>query len=59
MDGVLHDVAGPGVRIDHLLAREFLTRWVASLGFFYAPLTLADCGSVAWNMLRYAGQAVP
>jgi ubiquinone biosynthesis protein len=56
LDGVLHDVAGPGVRIDYLMASEFLTRWAASLGLFYAPLEFKDCGAVAWNALRYAGQ---
>jgi ubiquinone biosynthesis protein len=59
LDGVLHDVAGPGVRIDYLMAQEFLTRWVASFGVFHAPLALADCGAVAWSALRYAGQAMP
>ena len=59
LDGVLHDVAGPGVRIDHLMAQEFLTRWVASFGVFHAPLALKDCGAVAWNALRFAGQSVP
>ena len=56
LDGVLHDVAGPGVRIDYLMAQEFLTRWVASFGTFHAPLELRDCGAVAWNALRRAAQ---
>jgi hypothetical protein len=38
LDGVLYDVAGPGVRIDDVIAREFLTRCAASLGIFHAPL---------------------
>ena len=42
LDGVLHDVAGPGVRVDQEIAREFVTRCVASLGFFHAPLTFQD-----------------
>ena len=59
LDGVLHDVAGPGVRIDYLMAQEFLTRWAASFGVFHTPLALRDCGSVAWNALQYAGKSVP
>ncbi len=39
LDGVLYDVAGPDVRIDEVIAREFLTRCAASFGvFLYAPL---------------------
>ena len=40
LDGVLYDVAGPGVRIDEVIAREFLTRCAASLGLFHAPLAV-------------------
>jgi len=58
LDGVLHDVAGPGVRIDRLMAQDFLTRWAASFGVFHAPLALKDCGAIAWNALRHAGRAV-
>jgi ubiquinone biosynthesis protein len=42
LDGVLHDVADDDVRIDTVMAREFLTRWLASFGLFHAPLGLRD-----------------
>jgi len=58
LDGVLHDVAGPDVRIDHIIAREFLTRWVASFGVFYAPLVMKDVVSVGWNAVRRSGRAI-
>ncbi|PWU11518.1 MAG: hypothetical protein C5B51_02440 [Terriglobia bacterium] len=54
LDGVLHDVAGSAVRIDHLLTREFLTRWLASFGLFSAPLQIGDFVAVG----RKTGTAV-
>ena len=42
LDGVLRDVAGEDVRIDRVMAREFLTRWLASFGLFHAPLRVKD-----------------
>jgi ubiquinone biosynthesis protein len=56
LDGVLYDVAGPGVRIDEVIAREFLTRCAASLGVFHAPLEWKDFAAIEWSALRYAIQ---
>jgi ubiquinone biosynthesis protein len=53
LDGVLYDVAGPGVRIDEVIAREFLTRCAASLGIFHAPLEWKDIVAIEWNALVY------
>ncbi|HXB70469.1 MAG TPA: AarF/UbiB family protein [Candidatus Acidoferrales bacterium] len=53
LDGVLYDVAGPGVRIDEVIAREFLTRCAASLGVFHAPLQWKDFAAIQWNALLY------
>jgi ubiquinone biosynthesis protein len=53
LDGVLYDVAGPGVRIDEVIAREFLTRCAASLGIFHAPLEWKDFAAIEWNALLY------
>jgi ubiquinone biosynthesis protein len=47
LDGVLYDVAGPGVRIDEVIAREFLTRCASSLGIFHAPLEWKDFAAIA------------
>lgn len=57
LDGVLHDVAGPGVRIDRIIAREFLTRWAASFGLFHAPLAAGDFVSLQWNALLYPARS--
>jgi ubiquinone biosynthesis protein len=53
LDGVLFDVAGPDVRIDEVIAREFLTRCAASLGVFHAPLQWKDIAAIEWNALLY------
>jgi len=42
LDGVLHDVDESNVRIDEVIAREYLTRWAASAGLFHAPLLVED-----------------
>lgn len=52
LDGVLADVAGPAVRVDRIIARDFLTRWVASLGLFHAPLAMKDLAAAPWSALR-------
>jgi predicted unusual protein kinase regulating ubiquinone biosynthesis (AarF/ABC1/UbiB family) len=49
----LDGVAGPGVRIDQVIAREFLTRCAASLGLFHAPLEWRDFAAIEWNALAY------
>ncbi len=57
LDGVIHDLAGSEVRIDQVIVRYFLTRWAASLGLFYSPLTLRDFLSVEWNALLYPARS--
>jgi len=47
LDGVLRDVQESEVRIDEVIAREYLTRCAASLGIFHAPLTAKD---LTWNL---------
>lgn len=58
LDGVLQDVAGSEVRIDREIALQFLTRWGASFGLFYSPLTVKDFFSIEWNALRYSANAL-
>ena len=41
------------VRIDDVIAREFLTRCAASLGIFHAPLEWKDIAAIEWNALVY------
>jgi ubiquinone biosynthesis protein len=49
LDGVLHDVNESEVRIDEVIAREYLTRWAASFGLFHAPLNAQD---LTWRLGR-------
>uniref|UniRef100_Q027M7 ABC-1 domain protein n=1 Tax=Solibacter usitatus (strain Ellin6076) TaxID=234267 RepID=Q027M7_SOLUE len=56
LDGVLYDIAGPNVRIDEVIAREFLTRCAASLGLFHAPLEWRDFATIPWATVTYAFQ---
>jgi len=59
LNGVLHDIAGAEVHMDSVITREFLTRWISSLGFFHSPLSVKDLAAVEWNTLRYSvGQAI-
>ena len=58
LDGVLRDVAGSEVRIDREIALQFLTRWAASFGLFYSPLTMTDFVSIEWNALLYSADAL-
>ena len=53
LDGVLNDIAGADVRMDEVIVRHFLTRWAASFGLFYSPLTMSDFLSVEWNAMLY------
>ncbi|HJT86387.1 MAG TPA: AarF/UbiB family protein [Bryobacteraceae bacterium] len=53
LDGVLEDIAGPDLRMDQIIARDFLTRWLSSFGLFYSPLTLADFAAIEWQALLY------
>jgi ubiquinone biosynthesis protein len=56
LDGVLHDIAGEEVHIDTVITREFLTRWIASFGWFHAPLATSD---VARAILSAGSRLVP
>jgi len=59
LDGVLYDIAGGSVRMDEVMAREFLTRCAASLGWFHSPLEAKDFAAISWNALRCAARRVP
>jgi predicted unusual protein kinase regulating ubiquinone biosynthesis (AarF/ABC1/UbiB family) len=54
LDGVLHDIAGSEVRMDTVITREFLTRWISSFGLFHSPLSIRDLAAVEWQTLRYS-----
>ena len=50
LDGILHDIAAPNMRMDLALARQFLARWTNS------PLSLFDWIGVEASALLYAGR---
>ena len=53
LDGVLKDIAGADVRIDSVITREFLTRWISSFGLFHSPLALRDLAAIYRQTFRY------
>ena len=53
LDGVLKDIAGADVRIDSVITREFLTRWISSFGLFHSPLALRDLAAIYCQTFRY------
>jgi ubiquinone biosynthesis protein len=53
LDGVLNDVAGSEVRMDHDIIREFVLRLVASFGIDHAPLTLRDFAAVQRSAMLF------
>ena len=53
LDAVLYDVAGSAVRIDEVIAREFLTRFASSVGLFHAPLQWRDLAAIERSALLY------
>jgi predicted unusual protein kinase regulating ubiquinone biosynthesis (AarF/ABC1/UbiB family) len=57
LDGVLQDVAGSDIRIDYVIVREFLTRWLGSFGMFHAPLKLKDFAAVEWQALLFPARS--
>ena len=57
LDGVLEDVAGAEVRIDTVIARDFLARWLRSFGLFHAPLKTRDIVAVQKSALLYPARS--
>jgi ubiquinone biosynthesis protein len=57
LNGVLQDVCGSEVRMDHAMMRHFLTRLAASFGLFYSPLRATDLLALEWNALMYPARA--
>jgi ubiquinone biosynthesis protein len=53
LDGVLHDITGGEVRMDTIVAREFVSRWLRRFGSVPSPLSLADYREAQKSALRY------
>ena len=58
LDGVLHDIAGGALRIDTVIARHYLTRWMASFGVLASPLGLRDFAALPWSALQSSGRSL-
>jgi len=54
LDGVLRDIAGDDVRIDNIVTREFVSRWIRGLGSLPPPLGLADLFAMNRSAFYYA-----
>lgn len=54
LDGVLRDVVGDDVRIDTIVAGEFMSRWFKRAGSLPSPFSLADYFAVQRSALFYA-----
>jgi hypothetical protein len=55
LDGVLHDIAGGDVRIDTIITRDFISRWIWQLGWLPGPFGFADFLEAQKTALLYAG----
>ena len=58
LDGVLQDVGETEIRMDYVILREFLTRWLGSFGMFHAPLQLKDLAAVEWQALSLPARSL-
>jgi ubiquinone biosynthesis protein len=53
LDGVLRDIAGDDIRLDGIIAREFLSRLIVTRGSLPPPFKFEDYLAVQRSMLRY------
>jgi len=56
LDGILHDIAGPSVGMEIVIARQALQNWMAKFADFGSPLHLRDWIRVQFSTLLYAGR---
>lgn len=54
LDGVLRDVAGEDVRLDTVVTRDFVGRWLKRMGSLPGPFRLGDLFAVEKSALWYA-----
>ena len=54
LDGVLTDIAGDEVRIDAIIAGEFVSRWMRHFGSLPPPFSLADYLAMQRSAFFYA-----
>jgi len=56
LDGILHDIAGPNLGMEFVIARHVLQNWMAKFADFGSPLHLRDWIRVQFSTLLYAGR---
>jgi len=56
LDGILHDLGASDVRMELILARDLMQRWMANSANFGAPLSLADWLAVQASALFYGSR---
>jgi hypothetical protein len=54
LDGVLADVTDAEVRVDTIVAHEFIARWIAQFGFLPSPLRFSDYVALQRSAVFYA-----
>lgn len=53
LDGVLNDIAGSDVRIDAVVSRDFVTRWLRQFGSIPPPFRIVDLLAAQRSALYY------
>ena len=56
LDGVLHDIAAPDLRMDLTIARRLVARWAGNLTAVGSPLSLMDWIAVEASALLYGAR---
>jgi ubiquinone biosynthesis protein len=54
LEGVLDDIAGPGVRVDSVIARYALRHWVDTGAALFSLLSPSDWVALDWSALTFA-----
>jgi len=56
LDGILHEIAGPEVEMDSVIARHVVQNWMADFTAIPSPLSVADCIAVQSSAWFYGGR---
>lgn len=56
LDGILHEIAGPDVEMDFVIARYVVQNWMKDFTAFPSPLSVADWIAVQSSALFYGGR---
>jgi len=56
LDGILHDIGASEVRMEGILARDLMQRWMTNSAPFGSPLSLTDWFAVQSSALFYGSR---